>query len=201
MTSVNVMVENKGTFDETSTLTFSINGVVTETRSVSVNAGTSKLDAFVWNTTNAPLGTNTIKANIAQVLNESSKKITDNTMTKTVTVIRDTTGIIMHVGNIAMSLKDSGPSTSGVAVVSLVNQSGTPVEGATIIGKWTVTGATSNVSGVTDVAGQVTFQSSAMRKAATGTVYTFEVTNVSLAGGAVYNSAGNVENSDSVTKI
>ncbi|EKD29023.1 MAG: hypothetical protein ACD_79C00111G0001 [uncultured bacterium] len=99
-----------------------------------------------------------------------------------------------------MSLKVSGPSTSGVASVSIQSQNITPVEGATVTGKWTVAGATTNVLGVTDVAGQVTFQSSAIRKAATGTVYSFEVTNVSLAGGAVYNSAGNVETSDSIIK-
>jgi thermitase len=103
----------------------------------------------------------------------------------------------LHVHSITMSLPRDGSRTRGQAVITIVNASGSPVAGATVSGHWS--GATSDTdSAVTSSSGQVTVRSNWVRRPAPGTIYTFTVDSLSL-NGWTYDSAANVETSDSIS--
>jgi len=105
----------------------------------------------------------------------------------------------MHVQSIDMSIETSGgwnPRVRAVAVVTIVDSEGNPVEGATVYGKWS--GATNkplNPSGMTNTEGRVTFMSERVRG---GGIFTFTVLDVTLTGW-IYDEAANVETSDSIS--
>lgn len=102
----------------------------------------------------------------------------------------------MHVQSITMALKKSGVSYYARATITIVDAAGNPVAGASVLGKWS--GATSDSdTGKTNGSGQVTVQSNSVRRASSGTTFTFTVNNVVLSGW-VYDSASNAETSDSV---
>ncbi len=103
----------------------------------------------------------------------------------------------MHVHSITMALQRSGINTRALATITIVDASGTPLAGATVSGRWS--GATSDSdTGITGSSGQVTVQSDSVRRPRSGTTFTFTVYNVTLSGW-VYDSAANVETSDSIT--
>ena len=103
----------------------------------------------------------------------------------------------MHVDSINMSLKIAGINTNAIALVTIVDATGAPVEGVTVEGNWS--NATSDTdSGVTDTIGQVSVSSDKVRNAPSGTNFTFTVDNVSLTGWE-YDPASNTETSDSIT--
>ncbi|MDI6889275.1 MAG: S8 family serine peptidase [Methanocellales archaeon] len=105
----------------------------------------------------------------------------------------------IHIADIEMS---TGSRTAGrntftwaVATVKIVDASGNPVEGATVSGHWSSL-TTDSDSGVTDANGQVSLNSDRVKNAK-GT-FTLTVDDVILSGW-VYDSAANVETSDSIT--
>jgi thermitase len=102
----------------------------------------------------------------------------------------------MHVASITMALKKVGNYTYALATVTIVDAAGKAVAGAKVSGHWS--GATNDSdTGTTNSSGQVTVQSNRVRKAPSGTTFTFTVDNVTLSGW-VYDSATNVETSDSI---
>jgi hypothetical protein len=102
----------------------------------------------------------------------------------------------MHVHSITMALKRVGISTFALATITIVDATGKPVAGAKVSGHWS--GATNDSdTGQTNSSGQVTVQSNGVRRAPSGTTFTFTVDNVTLSGW-VYHSAANVETSDSI---
>jgi serine protease len=103
----------------------------------------------------------------------------------------------MHIASIDMSFKTAGPNRNAIALVTLLDESNNPVEGATVEGHWS-NATTDTDSGLTDASGVVSLKSNKMRNAPSGTVFTFTVDSVSLAGWA-YDPAANVETSDSIT--
>jgi thermitase len=103
----------------------------------------------------------------------------------------------IHVNSITMALKKGGISTYALATITIVDADGKPVAGAKVSGHWS--GATNDSdTGTTNSSGQVTVQSNGVRRAPSGTTFTFTVDNVTL-NGWVYDSAANVETSDSIT--
>ncbi len=106
----------------------------------------------------------------------------------------------MHVADITMALatvqRGPNPWTSAIATVSIVDESGNPVEGATVSGHWT--GATNDSdSGITDASGKVSLESDKVKNAPSGTLFTFTVDDVVLSGWT-YSSGSNAETSDSI---
>jgi hypothetical protein len=101
----------------------------------------------------------------------------------------------VYVDNIAMTTSTAGGSrTEARATVTILDDAGAVVSGASVSGQWS--GLTSDSdTGTTDGSGNVTLASSKVRNA-NGT-YTFTVTGVT-ASGMTYNSALNQETSDSV---
>ena len=111
-----------------------------------------------------------------------------------------TSSNIMHVATLDMSTdsKSAGSNTFiwAVAMVTIVNNSGTPVEGATVSGHWSNARSDSD-SGVTDASGQISLISDSVRNPPSGTTFTFTVDDVAKYGGT-YDSSANVETSDSI---
>lgn len=103
----------------------------------------------------------------------------------------------MHVAKIDMLLKTKGSLVNAIATVTIVDESGASVEGATVSGHWS--GATSDTdSGVTDASGQVSLESNKVKKPKSGTTFIFTVDDVTKEGWK-YISSENVETSDSIT--
>lgn len=109
-------------------------------------------------------------------------------------------GGIMHVASIDMDLKErsAGPNlfVSAVATVALSDDSGNPVEGATVYGHWS--GATTDTdSGITDANGIVTVESDSIKNPDPGTTFTFTVDDVTKEGWTYDPTVG--ETSDSIS--
>jgi hypothetical protein len=106
----------------------------------------------------------------------------------------DTT-LVMHVHDIAMSIKKAGKNYNAIATVLVTDHSGiTPVEGATVSGHWS--GLTNDTdSGITDESGTVPLKSDKVKNA-NGT-FTFTVDNI-IKDGWTYDQSANVENSDRI---
>jgi len=86
----------------------------------------------------------------------------------------------MHVASIVMQIRTAGINTWAVATVTVVDGNG-PVEGATVSGKWS--GATSDSdSGLTGSDGKVALESNRIKRAASGTTFTFTVDDVTKEG-------------------
>jgi len=102
----------------------------------------------------------------------------------------------MHVDSIDMSLKARGPLVNAIATVTIVDESGASVEGATVSGTWS--GATTDTdSGITDGMGQVSLESDKVKNPDSGTTFTFTVDDVTK-DGWTYDS-GNSVTSGSIT--
>ncbi|RLG40104.1 MAG: subtilisin [Thermoproteota archaeon] len=106
---------------------------------------------------------------------------------------------VMHVESIDMETetiyRGPNPWTRAIATVTIFDDSGLPVDGATVYGHWSglVSG---DVSGLTDANGQVVFESSLVKNAE-GT-FTFTVDDV-VKEGYSYDPSANKETSDSIT--
>ena len=86
----------------------------------------------------------------------------------------------LHVSGIAMSLSSTRAGMAALATVSIRDNNGAAVTGATVSGTWSgLTSAT--VSGTTGTGGKVKFTSARVKAAKTG-LFTFTVTGVSLSG-------------------
>ena len=101
----------------------------------------------------------------------------------------------IYVFDIAMSSGAYGGNRySGIATITIKDDGGAVVSGATVYVDWS--GATSeSQSNVTDANGQVVLESSKVKN---GGTYTVTVTNVSKSG-TNYNPTLNIETSDSIT--
>jgi hypothetical protein len=101
----------------------------------------------------------------------------------------------MYVGDIAMSLTLKGKNYKAEAVVTILDENGSPQAGATVYADWTgiVNGSS---SGTTAADGTVTLTSPQTRT--TGGTFIITITNVTHATNT-YNPALNVETSDSIS--
>ena len=103
-------------------------------------------------------------------------------------------GSVIHVASIDMSWSNKGPFYTAYATVTIVDDSDTPMAGATVYGSWSGA-APGDVSGVTNASGQVTLPSGKVKG---GGTFTFTVTDVTLPG-STYDPSLNVETTDSIT--
>jgi hypothetical protein len=103
----------------------------------------------------------------------------------------------MHVDSIDMTLNCVWVFYYATAMVTTVDATNNPVEGATVSGHWE--DATSDHdSGVTNSNGQTPLLQSNYRWSSSGTTFTFVVDNVAKEGWE-YNPGANEETEDSVT--
>jgi PKD repeat protein len=127
-------------------------------------------------------------------------KVTDNTglsATRSVTIKVNpvVAAKTLHIENIAMSLSGSGTRVRGQAVVKVVDAAGVPLSGARVYGTWSGV-VSGTVSGNTNTAGEYRTLSGSTRNSGT---FTFKVTRITRSG-YTYDSASNVEVSDSITR-
>lgn len=101
--------------------------------------------------------------------------------------------VVAHVSNIAMSLRSQGPWTSAEAIVTVVDEGGSPVANATVSASWSGTSGGSQ-SATTDASGQASFASDRTRGGSY--CWTLAVNDIS-GSGVTYDAASNVETSDS----
>jgi hypothetical protein len=98
----------------------------------------------------------------------------------------------MHVASIVLSTKTKGPKTDAIAKVTIVDDCGNPVEGATVSG--TFSGDVSGSgSGTTGANGEAT-----IKKTITGSISTFTFCVDNVTGSLTYNAAANVETCDTL---
>ncbi len=197
--TVDVTVTNPGDFYETFTLTLTdvTDGVEVGSRSVSLTPGASSTETFYWDTADVSPGDHILKASASVVAGEANT--TDNSKSVTVTIVNTVEQPTMHVASIDMALQTTSRRniTSALATVTIADANDSPVAGATVAGYWS--GATSDSDyGTTDTAGRVTLVSDGIRRPASGTTFTFTVTNVVLSGW-IYTPEANTETSDSIT--
>jgi hypothetical protein len=99
-----------------------------------------------------------------------------------------------YISDIAMSSTSSKGRKTGIATITVLDDLGNPVSGATVDVTWTGTYAAVD-SGSTDTAGTIVFQTSANKG---GVTYTITVDNVT-ADGLAYNSSLNLETTDTIS--
>ena len=107
---------------------------------------------------------------------------------------------VMHVANIDMFLQTLGVNTNAMAEVTIQDAGNNPVEAATLYGHWENATSDSD-SGVSDNNGIVerwSLQSDSIKKAPSGTTFTFVVDNI-VKEGWTYDPEANVETQDSIT--
>lgn len=117
--------------------------------------------------------------------------------TATLEITVDAVGSLtdLYIADISMSSAASGGNRfNGVASITVMDEFGATVSGATVSVDWSGSIA-SSASGSTDGSGVVVFESGKVRN---GGTYTVTVTDVT-GSGYNYNPALNVETSDSIT--
>lgn len=103
----------------------------------------------------------------------------------------------IHVQDITMALHSGQGRTWATATILITDDSGNPVENATVSGQWS-SKTTDSDCGTTGADGKITVSSNKVQNPGKGT-YTFTVNNVTHAS-FTYDSNDNVETSDSITK-
>jgi len=98
-----------------------------------------------------------------------------------------------HVSAIDVSISQTGPWTKANGSITVVDENGSPVSGATVDAAWSGT-TNSSESATTNGSGVASFTSSKVKNASSY-CWTLTVTNVTISGGS-YDSGANVENSD-----
>lgn len=166
-----------------SSVTFSIDGTDVFTDTVAPYQ-------YEWDTTEETDGSHSIKA----VVTDSTGGTADDTTT--VTVSNTQTGASMHVSAIDMWYTKTGRNYKIYTRVTIVDQLGSSVEGATVSLRMDLpSGGTASGSGLTEIDGTVTFLYGATK--VTG-IYKSTVTDI-VKSGWTYDQSANVETSESLS--
>jgi chitodextrinase len=100
----------------------------------------------------------------------------------------------IHVDGIALQLRTAGKRHYARAVISIVDEGGAPVDGATVVAQWS--GLATDLDSGTTSGGEVQFDSDKATNGQTGQ-FIVTVTDVS-AGGFEYDPAANLETADCI---
>lgn len=158
--------------------------------------------AYEWNFGDGLTGNGEITAHayasagvytVALTVTDNSGETASDTAIVTVT---EQPALVMYVASIDMAIRSFGRNAIGQATVTIVDAGGSAVAGAAVSGSWSNATMDSD-TGITDASGKIFFESDRVRKVASGTTFTFTVTNVTLSGWS-YDSGANAETSDSI---
>jgi serine protease len=198
-----LMVANYGTYSETTTVSLYDETDVVQIDSsltLTLDVGGAAFVMFDWDTTGASIGEHTIRGEASTVTGETDT--VNNSMTTVTTINKGPDGPIMHISDISMSLRKKGSNYQAIANVTVVDGSGSVVNGATITGEWvlytpplTVTPLNST-SDDTNRKGKAKLSSSSV-KATSGDYFIVTITGV-VKDGYSYNLTNNIESDDGI---
>jgi subtilisin family serine protease len=153
----------------------------------------------MYTITDVAVGDHTVTASATGYIEESKTAYVSEgepTVVDFALALASTPSNTMHVSDIKMSLKKAGTNVNAIATVTIIDASGNPVRGATVLGTWS--DATSDTdSGITKTSGQVSFKSDRIKNPPSGTTFIFTVDDVVKAGW-IYDPFANEETSDSI---
>ena len=198
-----LMVANYGTYSETTTVSLYDETEVVQIDSsltLTLDVGGAAFVMFDWDTTGASIGEHTIRGEASTVTGETDT--VNNSMTTVTTINKGPDGPIMHISDISMSLRKKGSNYQAIANVTVVDGSGSVVNGATVTGEWvlytpplTVTPLNST-SDDTNRKGKAKLSSSSV-KATSGDYFIVTITGV-VKDGYSYNLTNNIESDDGI---
>jgi exosome complex RNA-binding protein Csl4 len=152
-----------------------------------------------YNIYDVAVGDHTVTASATGYIEESKTAYVSEgepTVVDFTLALASTPSNTMHVSDIKMSLKKAGTNVNAIATVTIIDASGNPVRGATVLGTWS--DATSDTdSGITKTSGQVSFKSDRIKNPPSGTTFIFTVDDVVKAGW-IYDPLANEETYDSI---
>lgn len=144
----------------------------------SLGVGVTESVAFSWNTTGISVGPHTLVASH----NLTDDNTANNTVSRTIQITTATDPILVHVGDLDGLAQRNGNAWSATVDIEVHDASHVPLNGATVVGSWDVSGLNSNTCTTGELGGTgtciVLFPS---LKRGTRSV-TFTVTSVTISG-------------------
>ena len=113
-------------------------------------AGVATTLTFSWNTSGSTIGGHTFTASH----NLSDDNATNNQASTTVTVNSPST--LIHIGNLDAMTSRNGSNWSATVEITVVDAANNPLNGATVVGHWSVLGLNSNTCTTGDLGGNGT---------------------------------------------
>jgi len=113
-------------------------------------AGAATTLTFSWNTSGSTIGGHTFTASH----NLSDDNATNNQASTTVTVNSPST--LIHIGNLDAMTSRNGSNWSATVEITVVDAANNPLNGATVVGHWSVLGLNSNTCTTGDLGGNGT---------------------------------------------
>ncbi len=147
-------------------------------------AGATAARTFPWNTTGRSIGSHTLRGSH----NVADENTANDARTTTVTVNAPGSGSGMHVGDLDGITSNDGATWSAIVEVAIHDASHQPLNGATVVGRWTPTGLASDTCTTGELGGNGTCIF--LFPGLTRKNVTFTVTSVTMTG-RTYQSASN----------
>jgi len=147
-------------------------------------AGATTTRTFPWNTTGRSIGTHALRGRH----DFADQNSTNDTQTTNVTINAPGTGLTMHVGDLDGIASNDGATWSAIVEVAIHDASHQPLNGATVVGKWTPTGLASDTCTTGELGGNGTCIF--LFPGLTRKSVTFTVTSVTMTG-RTYQSSSN----------
>ena len=113
-------------------------------------AGAATTLTFSWNTSGSTIGGHTLTASH----NLTDDNATNNQASTTVTVNSPST--VIHIGNLDAMTSRNGSNWSATVEITVVDAANNPLNGATVVGHWSVLGLNSNTCTTGDLGGNGT---------------------------------------------
>jgi hypothetical protein len=150
-----------------------------------LSAGATTTVDFSWNTSGATTGTHTLLAS-----HDLSDGNAGNNSASTTSLVNAPGAAGVHVGDLDAFPSNGGSTWSATVEVTVHDANHAPVNGATVVGAWSVSGLNSNTCTTGEGGGNGTciFLFPGLRKKTSSV--TFTVTSVTLSG-QTYQSASN----------
>ena len=113
-------------------------------------AGQSTTQTFTWNTTGSSFGSHTLTASLSLTDDNGS----NNQASTTVTV--NSPSVIIHIGDLDASASRNGSTWSATVEITVHDANHNPLNGATVVGHWSVIGLNSDTCTSGDLGGNGT---------------------------------------------
>lgn len=147
----NVGNEPIGSFDIT--MVDQTDGVTIGTATVpSLPVGATDAVTYSWNTSSSSLGPHVLVASH----NVTDDNAGNNTVSRTIQITSVTDPVVVHVGDLDGSAQRNGNTWSATVNIAVHDASHAPLNGATVVGSWNVSGLNSNTCTTGELGGNGT---------------------------------------------